>query len=501
MRPRSPGRAPDTPSLRPASHRPGSRPRRRGGATWGRRLSRRARTSRIAAARSAGAADAATAPRSPSRTSRSSVVIPATTTSGVPPLTASQNLFGVVSRWFADTGGSGIRQTSADAVHDTISSGGRASSVRWRPAKRGSRSRARLSAIPRPNPSRTRAASGTSRIASAAFSRPRSGPRRPWNRTIRVDAGRPVAARMRSGGEATSAGSAGSGMFGTTVISRPGSRSRSRLGERLVDRRRSRRPSRAQRGVGPGDPGPDPGRHRGHRVRLGGEVDHVVDDAARPPGRPDRMAPPGVERGRDRQRPAGVVEVRGRQLVPERRPPAADGVRPEQPAPEVEQRPGERPDRAPHPRRRPRPDRRTARGLARPEHGPRAARPVAAELDRAGLARRRFRRAGRPRATGLDRLALRQPVRGDGRDLDRVALGAQGPGDPERARVRRRRAADEDDRARSDAGRRRRRRTTWCGRCLGHHGRPVSRPYSARRTSTWASQLYVAWAAASARSR
>ena len=269
-------------------------------------------------------------------------------------------------------------------------------------------------------------------------------------------------------------------------------------GERLVDRD-DRVGLAGPRGVGPGDPGPDPGRHGGHRVRLGGEVDHVVDDPARPPGRPDRMAPPGVERGRDRQRPAGVVEVRGRQLVPERRPPAADRVRPEEPAPEIEQRPGERPDRAPRPRRRPCPDRRTARALTRPDHGPRAARPVAAELDRAGRARRRFRRAGRPRATGLDDLPLRQPLRCDGRDLDRVTLRAQGPGDPDRARVRRRRAADEDDGARTDAGRRR--RGDLGGRCLGHHGRPVSRPYSARRTSTWASHEYVSWAAASARSR
>ena len=59
-----------------------------------------------------------------------------------PGRSASQNLFGVESRWLTETGGSGMRATSAARVHASSSSGWSAGSVRWRPANRGSSSRA-----------------------------------------------------------------------------------------------------------------------------------------------------------------------------------------------------------------------------------------------------------------------------------------------------------------------------------------------------------------------
>ena len=175
----------------------------------------------------------------------------------------------------------------------------------------------------------------------------------------------------------------------------------------------------------------------------------------------------GSERRRDRQAPAGVVHVGRLEVALQRRPPAADGVRPERPA---AQRPGEPTGDA----QRAAEDPSTAAGCDRLERRghrrPRSAGTVAPDRDRAVA------------------LEVRNVRRQDCGDLDGVAGPVERTGDPQPTRVGLRGVADENDRPPAIRGRCRRRRRPR--RLHGsHHARPVSRPYASKRVAAWASQL------------
>ncbi len=146
---------------------------------------------------------------------------------------------------------------------------------------------------------------------------------------------------------------------------------------------------------------------------------------------------PSSQRGGDRQRSAGVVEVSWSEVAIEGRPPAPDRVGPQEPAPEGQDGPqreaGEAPARgaiAPlgcwrslgrGGRRRRR------RGLAPSDRSPRTGSRVATERHLAEL------------------LALRQAGRRDRGDLELVAERGERSRDPERPRVGSCGSADEDD--------------------------------------------------------
>ena len=189
-----------------------------------------------------------------------------------------------------------------------------------------------------------------------------------------------------------------------------------------------------------------------------------------------------------------MVEVGRGQLGRERRPPAADGVGPEEPADDGLERRNRRRAGEGAARRGGSADRtrgRGARGRRRrtaagadprvgaigggPGRPDRDGAVEPAGLPRNGpLGRSGGSRSGRP-------LALGQAVDRDGGDLHRVALGSERPGDAQAARVRGGRAADEDDGPAPCAP----------GVVTRPSPRlPVRRPYSSSRTSTWASQLY-----------
>ena len=179
-------------------------------------------------------------------------------------------------------------------------------------------------------------------------------------------------------------------------------------------------------------------------------VDRVVD--RRPPARPDGR--PASARAAGRPRWSGChTRGRGPQAGArgERRPPAADGVRPEEPATE-------------------RRARRTSRF-----RWPRGARRDAAAVDRHS--------AEVPIACADSRARVCAGSQRRPRDLHGVAIGSECPGDAQRRGSRappgcRRGRPARSARARAVPAARRR-----------HHGRPVSRPYSARRITAWLSQL------------
>ena len=236
------GRAPGTRPPRPASRI--ARGRSRGSPTRqaARSAAGRSSTDRIAAARSAGpqrrgdgARDRRGRPAS-SITGRSGP-----TTTGVPAAIASQNLFGVDCRWLNETGGSGTSETSADAVHAGSSSGGARGSVKWRPAKRGSPSRAAIAVPPPPEADQHQRGVGDEQDGLRGLVEPEVRARAgPGTRTIRVSGGESElradevrACRRRPGSSGPSSG----------IVRGPRRRlgdppaAREPVGERLVDRR------------------------------------------------------------------------------------------------------------------------------------------------------------------------------------------------------------------------------------------------------------------------
>ena len=151
--------------------------------------------------------------------------------------------------------------------------------------------------------------------------------------------------------------------------------------------------------------------------------------------------------GGDRETAAGVIEICRRELAGERRPPAADGMRPQEPATEGG-------DDADHP----------PTGAGRqPGRGSFTA-------GRDGVSSRRGARSdpetgGRipPDLIARTDLALGQTGCGDRRDLHRVSDPLERSRDPEGTGIRRDRVPHEHDGSPAD-----------------HHARPVSRPYSSR---------------------
>ena len=161
--------------------------------------------------------------------------------------------------------------------------------------------------------------------ASAASSSPRCRPSRPRNSTIARSGGSPAASRMRSGrdGRRVPAGLAVE-QDGWALAERPDPLAV--VGEGVVDghHRVDLAHPAGLLGLVPGE---DPPGHVLVVVRVEDRVDDVVDDDPGAPGAPGGLAE--LDGDREREDAERVVEVRRRDALAERRPPAADVDGPE----------------------------------------------------------------------------------------------------------------------------------------------------------------------------